>query len=338
MKTFRLVYMLIGVLLTSGVLLASMRGLPGKDMELYETACSLEDGRSDMIWPGLYISHYPVALRKGTAEYVIFNGSVKERKPVLPVIACTAYPAEGEINVFVPSKSVMDSLGQIAEGFSTGLEESIINQFSINSKKMSDSQYVAILYHETMHALQLSCCKERITAMAVDNDIDMEETMAEIENDPDVLSIYKKQTELLHRLVTSDDDKPDIESVAEYIKIREDTLALLCSKTGIDEDRISRYTDLYEFLEGTARYVEAKTALVLSDDILYQQYLSSLQDTVPGREKYYRSGMGICMLLDRLNPGWKHDLLSGGSTLIDILENAVGVSVDGGERVYGPVG
>ena len=106
--------------------------------------------------------------------------------------------------------------------------------------------------------------------------------------------------------------------------MRKDTQALLSSKTGIDEDAVKSCADLYELLEGTARYVEARTALALSDEDLYGQYLTSLKETSYGREKYYRSGMGICMLLDRLDPGWKRDLSAGSLPPAELLENIAG--------------
>ena len=142
MKAFKAVYVLIGVMLVVAVLLTSMRGLPEKDMELYEAACSLEDGRSEGVWPGLRISDYPVALRKGNTEYVLFEGRIEKRRPVLPVLACTAYTVEDRVNVLIPCKSEMDSLGQIVEGFSLGADDFLLNQFSIESKIMSDRKSV----------------------------------------------------------------------------------------------------------------------------------------------------------------------------------------------------
>jgi hypothetical protein len=324
-KIFKLAYVLIGVLLAAGVLLTSMRGLPGVDIELYKKACALEDGRLEQIWPGLSVSRYPVAVRRGYAEYVIFNGDIRKRKPVLPVIACTAYPADDGVYILMPSKSVMDSIGQIAEGFSAGFEEALISRFSIDSKKMTDNQYISVLCHEAMHALQLSRWEETIAALTRGiGDSDIEARIVEAESDPAVQNMCEKQADMLYRLVVSDDGRPDTESVREYIRMRKDTQALLSSKTGIDEDAVKSCADLYELLEGTARYVEARTALALSDEDLYGQYLTSLKETSYGREKYYRSGMGICMLLDRLDPGWKRDLSAGSLPPAELLENIAG--------------
>jgi hypothetical protein len=340
MKTFKIVYILIGVILTAGVLITSFTGLAKEDLELYEKACSLEDGRSDAIWPGLKIRDYPVALRKGNKEYVIFEGSVEKRRPVLPVIACTAYPAGDTVNVFVPCKSVMDSLGQIVEGFSSGGENFLISQFSVETKRISENQYVALLYHETMHAFQLSRYEAQIAKMADwEDEKDVEEMITELERDPSIQALHKKQAELLHRLVTSEDGDPDENDIREYIKTRQETLAAFRLKAGTGKgDMIGAYIDMTELLEGTAFYAEAKTASVLDDSELYEQYLSSLQETLPGREKYYRSGMGICMLLDRVSPGWKDGLFAGGLTLAQMLEKAVEVSDHGGNEVYDTAG
>lgn len=339
MRKFKIVYAIIGIILAAGVLITSLAGLSEKDRELYEAARSLEDGRSDIIWPGLGISDYPVALRKGNTEYVLFNGNVEKRRPVLPVIACTAYPAGDAINVFMPCKSVMDSLGQIVEGFSSGTENFLIGQFSIESKRMSDNQYVAVLYHETMHAFQLSRYEDRIAEMAGWEEADIEEMISELESDPAIQALYRKQTELLYKMTVVDTGLPDEDDIREYIKTREETLEEICLKAGKQKgSMIGAYIDVTELLEGTARYAEAKTALALNDSGLYDQYLSSLQETLPGREKYYRSGMGICMLLDRVSPGWKYELFDEGMTLAGMLEKAAEVSCDGGYEVYDTAG
>lgn len=339
MKTFKIIYILIGVILATGVILTSIRGLPAKDKELYEAACSLEDSRTDSIWPGLRISGYPVALRKGNSEYVLFDDDIEKRKPVLPVIACTAYPADNKINVFMPCKSEMDSLGQIVEGFSAGTENFLIDQFSIESKKMTDNQYISLLYHETMHAFQLSRFEKQIMEMADWDETNVEAVIAEYEADDSIHSLYEKQAGLLYKLVLSVREDPDNGDIKEYIKTRKETIDAFYLKAGKEKgEMISRYIGLTELTEGTARYVEAKTALVLSDDELYEQYLSSLQETIPGREKYYRSGMGICMLLDRVGPGWKDELFISGLTPGEILEKAVGVFDDGENAIYDPAG
>jgi len=220
---------------------------------------------------------------------------------------------------------VMDSVGQIAEGFSGSFDDFLIDQFSIDAQKMSDSQYISVLCHEAMHALQLSCWERKIIVLAEDiADAGIEARIAETESDPEIRAMYEKQADLLYRLAVSDDGVPVAETVREYIRTRKDTQALLSAKTGIDIDAVRSYADLYELLEGTARYAEAKAALALSDEELYGQYLHSLKETSHGKENYYRSGMGICMLLDRLDPEWKQYMPAGSLSLAGLLENTGG--------------
>ena len=231
---------------------------------------------------------------------------------------------EDGVYILVPAKSVMDSLGQIIEGFSGSFEDALISQFSINNKKITDNQYISVLYHEAMHALQLSWWEEKITALAEGiADAEVEAKMAEAESDLEIQAMYEEQVELLYDLVVPEDSIPDAGAVREYFRIRTDIQDMLSTKAGIDANAIKSYIDLYELLEGTARYVEARTALALSDEELYGQYLLSLKETVYGREKYYRSGMGICMLLDRLEPNWKQYLSEGSLSLAELLENVV---------------
>jgi hypothetical protein len=187
---------------------------------------------------------------------------------------------------------------------------------------MTDNQYISVLCHEAMHALQFSNWEEKINALPRGiADTGVEVKLAEAESDPAVQSMYEKEADLLYRLAVSDDGRPDAEAVREYIRTRNDTQALLSARSGIDVHDIKNYADMYELLEGTARYVEANTALALSDNELFGQYLFSLKETSYGREKYYKSGMGMCMLLDRLDPGWKQVLYAGSLSLADLLEN-----------------
>lgn len=326
MRLFKIVYLFVGIALTAWVLFYAMTGLPQKDRELYNVAFALDDRAAKEIWPGLRIGEFPVAIRKGALEYVIQGAEINRRKPVLPVIACTAYPAEGEMNVFLPCKSEMDSIGQIAEGLSSDTQHFVINRFSMNSKKLTDNQYIAIMYHETLHAFQFKYFEKQLQSLQNDeDDSDIDELLGKLELDPVISSLYSKQDILLSSIVHSTGPDLDRNSLAELFITREMLWKEYETKAGaLKADRIKNYIDLTELVEGTARYAELKTAAVLSDKELQQQYLSSLQETVRGKEKYYRSGMGLCLLLDKVNPAWKQNAFMGGTTLDGLLEKVMG--------------
>lgn len=332
MKLFKIIYLMIGIILTASVLLFTATGLPAKDRALYKEACALEDIMEKKIWPGLRIKEYPVAIRKGSTEYVIDETEVRKRKPVLPVIACTAYKVEEVVNVFLPCKSELDSIGHFAEGLSAGTQEFFIDQFSINNKSITNNQYIAILYHETLHAFQIKYYEKQIQAMQnIEEDEDIEEWMGELEKDPAISTLYEKQAVLLSRLVHSSGADLNRKDFKEFFLIREELQQTFEAKAGSEKaKRIKKQIELTELLEGTARYVEMKTAEVLSDKGLHLQYLNSLKETVRGKEKYYRSGMGLCLLLDRFDQEWKQKAFTKGCSLAELLENTMEDFVYGG--------
>jgi hypothetical protein len=325
MKLFKIVYTFIGIALTALVVFYAMTGFPMKDRELYNAACALDDRAANEIWPNLRVGEYPLAIRKGSSEYVVQGTEIIRRKPVLPVIACTAYPVGDEVNVFLPCKSEMDSIGQIAEGLSADVQHFFINRFSMNSKKLTDSQYIAFIYHETMHAFQQKYFSKKLQAMQNEgDDSGIEELPGKLETDPLISSLYNKQVILLGSIAGSLRQDINRDMLREYFSTREAVRKAYETKAGEkNAAMIKKYIDFYELFEGTARYAELKTAGVLADNGLELQYLSSLQEMAQGKEKYYRSGMAMCLLLDKVSPEWKESAFSGDSTLADILEKAM---------------
>jgi len=331
---FKTAYLAIGIVLTAFVLALSMAGLPSEDRELYRSAIELDKRAPESIWPGLNINDYPVAVRKGSSEYVIFNNDIKKRRPVLPVAACTAYPVNGEMNVFLPTKSELDSIGQIAEGLSSDPQYFFLNRFYIESKKLSDAQYISILHHEALHAFQYKYFEKQLSLMEpACEESEIELLLEATDNDPAISSLDEKLTTLLYTLVNSQEKQPyedgtmsgtkgsSKDIAKEYLTARKALMDAYSAKFGPEKaELIGRYTDRTETVEGTARYVEFKTAEAIDDKKLMRQYLTGLKENVKGREKYYRSGMAICLLLDRYDPGWKQHIFAGPASPATLLE------------------
>ncbi|HEX2944661.1 MAG TPA: hypothetical protein VHT96_01745 [Clostridia bacterium] len=320
MKLFKTVYLTIGIVLSAFVLILGMAGLPSEDRELYGAAVELDKRASNDIWPGLNINDYPVAVRKGSSEYVITKNEIQKRKPALPVTACTAYPVNGEMNVFLPSKAELDSIGQIAEGMSSDPQYFFINRFSIESRKLSDTQYIAFLHHEALHAYQYEYFEKQLRGMEpACEESEIELLLEEADKDPVISSIDAKMTALLYMLSTDGAR----EGITEYLSARAALMDAYAAKLGQEKtDLIRRYVERTETVEGTARYVEFKTAEALNDKKLMQQYLTGLKEKAKGREKYYRSGMTLCLLLDRYDPGWKQQVFAGPASPAALLEKS----------------
>ena len=162
MKKFLIVYGLIGIILVTLLICFSSTELPEINQTLYIQATQLSDRVTEEIWPGYSFKSYPVAIRKGNTDYVFHGDKCIKRKAALPIIAATAYKHEGEINIFMPSKADMDSLGQIAEGLSESQEQFFITGFALDKEGISDNRYVAILFHEGLHAYQLEHFKDNL--------------------------------------------------------------------------------------------------------------------------------------------------------------------------------
>jgi len=97
------------------------------------------------------------------------------------------------------------------------------------------------------------------------------------------------------------------------------------------------------FLEGTARYVEAKfliapadgTQALLSDEATFKRFVETKGKKPSalvglgnlGNGKYfYALGMYLCFLLDVAQPSWKHTLFTSDGLLVGEVARAVGAT------------
>lgn len=328
MKLFKIIYGAAGILILALCLFFGFRGLDQKEKELYQRAYELSGEVEESIWNGYSFKKYPVAVRKGEREYVLQGSDEYQRRAVLPIIAATAYKVEGELNVFIPSKADLESLGEIVEGLAKGEDALFISGFSLNRQSLSDNKYIAVLYHEGFHAFQMDNYSRDLFKSMPD---DEEETrllkiVSSIEMDNYLKGLYDKEREIMFSIINAKDESTIKEEIKKFVDVRRERVQALTNKYGkSDIDSLLKLEDYYEKVEGTARYTEIKVAEILEDDSLYQEYLNSLQESASGKEKYYRSGMGICLILDKLDTGWKKHIFSGTDSMYNTL-----ISLSGG--------
>ena len=297
---FKIIYGFIGVLLGVLFMITGSNDLSDHDYQLVK---QLYEVKSDSIWPELEIEKYPIAIRQGDWEYVFQNDHVDKRRPALPIIAATAYRVEGKVNVFVPSKSEMDSLGHIAEGFVSGQETLLIKSFMLSQKALSDSHYIGIVFHEALHGFQIEN-HEKLLFNHLPSGFEEQDILIlinEIDNSPLLKEKYIQEYELLKKAV----EDPEKHLLA-YIHLRDQRVMALKEHFSQSEvDQILWLEGYYEKVEGTARYVESKVVLALRDIELYNEYIKGISDYMDGKEKYYRSGMALGILMDTIDPEWK---------------------------------
>ncbi|NLO39043.1 MAG: hypothetical protein GX115_06190 [Ruminiclostridium sp.] len=320
MKKFLIVYGLIGIILVTLLICFSSTELPEINQTLYIQATQLSDRVTEEIWPGYSFKSYPVAIRKGNTDYVFHGDKCIKRKAALPIIAATAYKHEGEINIFMPSKADMDSLGQIAEGLSESQEQFFITGFALDKEGISDNRYVAILFHEGLHAYQLEHFKDNLFNAMPDSSHEHEEVLRLVDTDTTIRNLYARENEAFYDILQLQDKGELKGKISRYLTIREERIHTFRQKYGDGKtDLLKVLENYYEKVEGTARYTEARAARLLGDDDLYREYIQSLQVNMDGNEKYYRSGMAMSLIFDELNPAWKEEVFSKPESMFELL-------------------
>ncbi|MBS4538397.1 hypothetical protein GOQ27_07965 [Clostridium sp. D2Q-11] len=324
MKKIFVIYGLIGVVLISSLIYLGFQGLSDKTEELYGKALDLSKEVEENLWKDFNFGDYPVAIRQRNTEYVFRKEEMRKRTPVLPVIACTAYPVDGEVNVFMLSKEELDTLGDFAEGIGNE-EEFLINQFGLDKKKMIDEQYLSIMYHEGLHAYQLKYYEKNLMNIAKDEykEIDEKEVLRRVDEEA-IVSYYEKEGELLYQAITTQDDKESISLAKEYVSARKKRIQFLEKHWKREELEVLKEQEhYYELVEGTAKYMEEQILKYLEREEIVEKYLKTIKELQEGKQKYYNTGMGICLLLDRFNISWKKDAFRNPIPLNERLEDAL---------------
>lgn len=190
-------------------------------------------------------------------------------------------------------------------------------------------EWLAVFVHEAFHARQLwhPAIQARLAKMA-------ERPLASAQ---DLMNFYLKNTEFKkyiqneHQLLSAATDRDDLTPtqakrvLKEWLKLykkREKSFALELERA-YPGKKAWEMDGFLTFLEGTARYVEAKYLLVgaaesseLIADSTYQNFALSHNKKPSelvglgniGAKYFYSLGMHLSFLLDRASPGWKKEV------------------------------
>lgn len=308
MKKSISIYIIIGILLIGGLVYSNSPNISEISKQLYEKAISLEDTMENQVWSEFKISKYPFAIRKGDNEYVFYNGVVTKRKAALDVYACTALKVDGEINIFMLQFEDMDS---------------IMNPTGISTDSSNENHYIATIFHEGFHAYQWEYSN------VFENDDfelqDVNSVLAKIDNDESIKTMYENEMEILYNGINEVDRSKKEELVKAYITEREKRNEILKEKLDFNELKTLKSAEnLYELIEGTAHYIEIKTIEALNDKDRYEKLIDSLNHYHRNNVKYYKSGMGISLLLDELDDNWKDSVFRDDKPLFEKLNDAIG--------------
>lgn len=308
----KIIYIVIGILLLTATILTGTYGLSSENIEIYSDALAMQKEMDEMGFSGFRLSDYPVAFFDGDYDYVLTatgdSYEIQRRRPVLSTYVGTAYPVDDHYEVLMPT---VERFHDMMELFSSA--EQLEQMSSGEALVMEESEYgkkeqIATIWHEAFHAYQSTYYMEQTVNLLEGHDFsegdfgDGEAIIVErVDENPQVVELYKKELELLKQAVLSEDIDTIRELALEYKSLEEERQALL------DEDILilERY---YKQLEGTARYVEVCAYRNLySEEAFQSRYVEPMDEYTNGSGKYYDIGMAECLILDKLNPNWQSD-------------------------------
>ena len=279
-----IIFVLVGIMLVTGVIATGTYGLSEEDIEIYERAVSIED---DFGFDGFTITDYPVSFYDGDNDYVVVweNGeySINKRNPVMDFIVATAYPVDEHYEVLTPTIEKMSSL---------------LGLLSMGNGSYGADEHVTTLWHEAFHCYQLTNYLESIESIplvAVDESLIAENA----DTNEQAVRLFEQKSELLKKAVKTDDIDKIREYIVEYKKLDEERKTLL-------SDEVNSVEEYYTRIEGTACYIEACVYKSLLPDSFEDNYIEAISEYGGGSGKYYKTGMAMCMILDTVNPEWKN--------------------------------
>jgi len=299
MKLSRILYGIVGVILLAGTILTADRGLSADNKKIYEDALGLQADVDKIGFQDFKLEDYKVRFFNGSVDYVVSGDAIEKEDAVFTTFVGTTYEVDGEYQVILPTVEnfsamfdLLESAGSLAEG-----------SMNFSEAEYGDTEHIATLWHEALHAYQMTYYEFQMLSLIGENlsQGNIEDIIVgSVDNNQDVVELYKKQIELLNKAYNAKDLTVKETFIAEYLELEQERRAML------DEGTCS-VEDYYEAAEGTARYMESKVYSFQEGNEAFEETYMGRTEYEKGSAKYYSSGMIICYLLDDLDPDWKAD-------------------------------
>ncbi|MBR0090344.1 MAG: hypothetical protein IJP92_01450 [Lachnospiraceae bacterium] len=330
---FQIFYAGVGVILAAGTILTGRHVLPETDERLYEDALSIGVEMDTLGFQGYRPEKYKVRIFDGTYDFVLYDGNMTRENAAFPALAATAQEVDGEMQVIVP---VYDSLKNLIDIVDTA-EGAAHGETSFQTGLYTGEDHVATIWHELFHAWQSDHgFDEALTVWESDAGIVYDHTtepeedaprysveriiVDEVDANAQCRRLFEEEIRLMRdAYFFSEDEEEFREKVQEAVSLMEKRRKLLSDEALLAE----RYLCT---IEGMARYAESFAYRAVTDDLSWEaRYLRPFEYT-NGSGKYYEEGMWICLLLDRLTPGWQKDYSV--SDLYELVSVAISSSAD----------
>lgn len=235
------------------------------------------------IWPGYRMEQIRFAVRSGRGELFFMHDQQPTYGPAtLEVLAFTATNESG-----LSTLHVLD--------FET--TRALYDVFGSNSPEETMDSYVSVLTHEGFHGFQF---QKMESTEGEENRLSMmnfQEIGQALNKDTDYNRLWKEELNALFRYLENETD------LNVYLQAR-------ASRQSYEQSKLSEQDywayhqgqEVMEMLEGTARYIEMMS---LPRDYQDSDFYKRLETGINGAERYYTSGMGRALILDRVQPDWK---------------------------------
>lgn len=302
MKKIKILIPLLGAVLLSSFIFTGSYGLSKRNLNIYNNAIKMQGEVNKLGFNDFKIKEYPVTFFNGENDYMLYNGNIKKRKPVVNTFVGTAYLVDNRYEVLIPT---VEKFSKMLSVFSSA--GNIISKDFGKGKEYDDTNHIATIWHEAFHAYQMTNYKKNIDSIANKEDLlklkPLEDyIVSEVDNNSEVVKILKDELMLLKKAVNSKNDNDMKKYILKYKERSEQRKRLLSND-------IRELENYYEVVEGTAFYVESNIFKMLSSEKEYfDYYIENIDKYSRGSGKYYKVGMVKCMLLNRLDSNWKEKL------------------------------
>lgn len=311
---FKIFYAGVGVILAAGTILTGRHVLPETDERLYEDALSIGVEMDTLGFQGYRPEKYKVRIFDGTYDFVLYDGNMTRENAAFPALAATAQEVDGEMQVIVP---VYDSLKNLIDIVDTA-EGAAHGETSFQTGLYTSEAHIATIWHEVFHAWQSDhgfdealAVWEADAGIKYDHTTEPEEDaprysaeriiVDEVDANAQCRRLFEEEIRLMRdAYFFSEDNEEFREKVQEAVSLMTKRRKLLSDEALFAE----RYLCT---IEGMARYAESFAYLAVTDDLSWETRYLRPFEYANGSGKYYEEGMWICLLLDRMVPGWQKD-------------------------------
>lgn len=318
MKTWKIIYAAMGIILAAGSIATAKYGLSEVNRSIYQDALSLDAKMQEFGFEDFSLKNMKVRFYDGDCDYVVqtdAEGSmtIKKEKAILDVFAGTTVEADGQWQVLIPAyeqfSGLFDALGALGS-YEQGMQE---GSFAFSESDYSESSHAASIWHEAFHAWQaenwtedVEKLMEQAEAGSVNTSGNTREEIIvnEVDSDKELSGLFTEEMQLLMKAYQTEQVEEKKELVEKALEIAERRKEKLTPAAKAMEYFLENY-------EGSARYVESMAYRELEGDSAWQEiYLSEFRYE-NGSGKYYDMGMVKCVLLDQLAEGWQKEFSDG---------------------------